>query len=159
MTNKYVIEHDFAYGWDLLNDEEVDAYDSRAEAQEAINDMIAMTEEAFKKGDMDEAYDPEDYRVKKVRVSLPISSRSYVFEPDRKNDPDYSETDRKVDDLLRKDLKTFDYKGEDIFTDVAIVVANTLHKCGGSWTLEIHPDLTERFEELLDDNERAFRND
>ena len=51
MTNKYVIEHDFSYGWDLLNDEEVDAYDSRAEAQEAINDMIAMTEEAFKKGD------------------------------------------------------------------------------------------------------------
>ena len=70
MTNKYVIEHDFSYGWDLLNDEEVDAYDSRAEAQEAINDMIAMTEEAFKKGDMDEAYDQEDFRIKKVRVSM-----------------------------------------------------------------------------------------
>ena len=148
MTNKYVIEHEFSYGWDLLNDQEVDAYDTRAEAQDAIDEIVINLC----------SYHPEDYRIKKVRVSLPISSRSYVFEPDRKNDPDYSETDRKVDDLLRKDLKTFDYKGEDIFTDVAIVVANTLHKCGGSWTLEIHPDLTERFEELLDDNERAFRN-
>ncbi len=158
MTNKYVIEHDFSYGWDLLNDEEVDAYDSRVEAQEAINDMIAMTEEAFKKGDMDEAYDPEDYRIKKVRVSLPISPY-YNAHPDRENDPNYSETDRKVDDLLTRELKIFDYKGEDIFTDVGIVVANSLHKCGGSWTLEIHPDLEDRFKQLLDDNERAFKNE
>ena len=149
MTNKYVIEHDFAYGWDLLNDQEVDAYDTRAEAQDAIDELVINLC----------SYRPEDYRIKKVRVSLPISSRSYVFEPDRKNDPNYSETDRKVDDLLRKDLETFDYKGEEIFTDVAIVVANTLHQCGGSWTLEIHPDLEDRFIQLLDDNERAFKND
>ena len=94
--------------------------------------------------------------MKNYKLSLPIFP-SYDGEPDRKNDPNYSEIDRKVDDLLLKELKTFDYKSKEIFTDVAIVVGNTLHECGGSWTLEIHPDLTERFEQLLDDNERAFR--
>ena len=142
MTNKYVIEHEFSYGWDLLNDQEVDVYDTKAKAKDAIDELV------YQIGDS-----TRYYRIKKVRVSLPTSP-SYNGEPDRKSD-----MDRKVDDLLTKDLETFDYKGEEIFTDVAIVVANTLHQCGGSWTLEIHPDLTERFEELLDDNERAFRND
>jgi len=147
VTNKYVIEHEFSYGWDLLNDQEVDVYDTRAEAQEVIDELVINLC----------SYHPEDYRIKKVRVSLPISPY-YNAHPDRENDPDYSETDRKVDDLLTRELKTFDYKGEDIFTDVGIVVANSLHKCGGSWTLEIHPDLEDRFKQLLDDNERAFRN-
>ena len=146
MTNKYVIEHNFSYGWDLLNDQEVDVYDTRAEAQDSIDELVINLC----------SYHPEDYRIKKVRVSLPISPY-YNAHPDRENDPDYSETDRKVDDLLTRELKTFDYKGEDIFTDVGIVVANSLHKCGGSWTLEIHPDLEDRFKQLLDDNERAFK--
>ena len=146
MTNKYVIEHNFSYGWDLLNDQEVDVYDTRAEAQDSIDELVINLC----------SYHPEDYRIKKVRVSLPISPY-YNAHPDRENDPDYSETDRKVDDLLTRELKTFDYKSEDIFTDVGIVVANSLHKCGGSWTLEIHPDLEDRFKQLLDDNERAFK--
>ena len=150
MTNKYVIEHmphhDRSVGWNLLNDQEVDVYDTRAEAQDAIDELVINLC----------SYHPEDYRIKKVRVSLPISPY-YNAHPDRENDPDYSETDRKVDDLLTRELKTFDYKGKDIFTDVGIVVANSLHKCGGSWTLEIHPDLEDRFRQLLDDNERAFK--
>ncbi len=60
---KYVIECAFTYGWDILNEEDV--YPTQAEAQEAIDDMIAMTKAAFEKGDMDEAYDPEDFRVGK----------------------------------------------------------------------------------------------
>ena len=146
MTNKYVIEHNFSYGWDLLKDQEVNVYDTRAEAQDSIDELVINLC----------SYHPEDYRIKKVRVSLPISPY-YNAHPDRENDPDYSETDRKVDDLLTRELKTFDYKSEDIFTDVGIVVANSLHKCGGSWTLEIHPDLEDRFKQLLDDNERAFK--
>lgn len=61
IKRKYQIECAFTYGWDILNEEDV--YPTQAEAQEAIDDMIAMTKKAFKKGDMDEAYDPEDYRV------------------------------------------------------------------------------------------------
>jgi len=56
----YVIEHHFTYGWDILNG---DLYKSVEEAQEAIDDLIDTTKEAFEKGDMDEAYDPEDFRV------------------------------------------------------------------------------------------------
>mgnify|MGYP003121232443 FL=1 len=57
----YIIEHHFIYGWDILNEENV--YSSQTEAQEAIDDLIDTTKEAFEKGDMDEAYDPEDFRV------------------------------------------------------------------------------------------------
>ena len=57
----YIIEHHFTYGWDILNEENV--YSSQTEAQEAIDDLIDTTKEAFEKGDMDEAYDPEDFRV------------------------------------------------------------------------------------------------
>ena len=60
---KYVIEGAFTYGWDILNEENV--YNTKAEAQEAIDDLISTTQEAFEKGDMDEAYDPEDFRVGK----------------------------------------------------------------------------------------------
>ena len=57
----YIIEHHFTYGWDILNEENV--YSSQTEAQEAIDDLIDTTKEAFEKGDMDEAYDPKDFRV------------------------------------------------------------------------------------------------
>tara|TARA_R100001594_G_scaffold1399_4_gene6095 strand:- start:5691 stop:5906 length:216 start_codon:yes stop_codon:yes gene_type:complete len=60
---KYIIEHHFAYGWDILNEEDV--YPTEAKTQEAIDDLIANTKEAFEKGDMDQAYDPEDFRVVK----------------------------------------------------------------------------------------------
>ena len=62
---KYVIECAFTYGWDILNEDEPAFYDSAEEAQAAIDDLIADTKEAFEKGDMDEAYDPEDFRVGK----------------------------------------------------------------------------------------------
>ena len=145
-----------------MNDQEVDVYNTRAEAQDAIDELVINLC----------SYHPEDYRIKKVRMKgllemnkLDNDEFEFVCDLinqrpfDRENDPDYSETDRKVDDLLTRELKTFDYKGKDIFTDVGIVVANSLHKCGGSWTLEIHPDLEDRFKQLLDDNERAFRNE
>tara|TARA_R100000781_G_scaffold85266_2_gene52530 strand:- start:644 stop:847 length:204 start_codon:yes stop_codon:yes gene_type:complete len=63
---KYIIEHNFMYGWDILNEEDV--YPIKAEAQEAIDDLIASTKEAYEKGDMDEAYDPEDFRVKEIQI-------------------------------------------------------------------------------------------
>lgn len=65
----YVIECAFTYGWDILNKAVAarsridDVYPTQAAAQEAINDLIADTKKAFRKGDMDEPYDPEDFRV------------------------------------------------------------------------------------------------
>jgi len=61
VNNKYVIEHEFSYGWDLLNDQEVDAYDTRAEAQDAIDELV------YQIGDSDS----EDYRVKKSGCLCP----------------------------------------------------------------------------------------
>ena len=60
---KYIVEHNFLYGWDIVNEDEPTFYPTQAEAQEAIDDLIATTKEAFEKGDMDEPYDPEDFRV------------------------------------------------------------------------------------------------
>ena len=66
---KYTIEHHFMYGWDILNEfVHDDCYDTQREAQEAIDDLIAMTKEAYEKGDMDEPYDPEDFRVKEIQI-------------------------------------------------------------------------------------------
>tara|TARA_R100001163_G_C5068104_1_gene207892 strand:+ start:6646 stop:6849 length:204 start_codon:yes stop_codon:yes gene_type:complete len=63
---KYIIECAFSYGWDILNEENV--YPSQAEAQEAIDDLIADTKEAFERGNMDEPYDPEDFRVSEYKM-------------------------------------------------------------------------------------------
>lgn len=60
---KYIVEHNFLYGWDILNEDEPTFYNTVEEAQAEIDDLIAMTKAAFKKGDMDEPYDPEDFRV------------------------------------------------------------------------------------------------
>lgn len=59
---KYVIEQNFTYGWDFTKDEPT-FYDTVEEAQAEIDDLIDDTKEAFEKGDMGDAYDPEDYRV------------------------------------------------------------------------------------------------
>jgi len=58
---KYTIQCHCLHGWETTNPEDV--YDTREEAQEAIDDLISMTRDAAAKGDMDEAYDPEDWRV------------------------------------------------------------------------------------------------
>ncbi len=63
MSEKYIVVHHFSYGWDIMNEDEPTFYDTVEEAQEHIDLTIAMTKEAFKKGDMDEAYDPMDFRV------------------------------------------------------------------------------------------------
>ncbi len=60
MTDKYTIEHNFSYGWDLLNDQELDIYDTRAEAQDAIDEIV------YQIGDSDS----EDYRVKEILLTL-----------------------------------------------------------------------------------------
>ena len=54
---KYIIEHYFDDGWDILNKEDV--YSTQAEAQKAIDDLITKSREEFALG----VYAPEDFRV------------------------------------------------------------------------------------------------
>ena len=63
MSKKYIVELHFSYGWDIVNEDEPTFYDTVEEAQEHIDITIALSKEAFDNGDMDEAYDPEDFRV------------------------------------------------------------------------------------------------
>jgi hypothetical protein len=66
---KYIIEHNFSYGWDILNEfVHDDCYDTQREAQEAIDDLIDTTKQAFKDGDISEPYNPADYRVKEIQI-------------------------------------------------------------------------------------------
>ena len=61
---RYQIECNFTYGWDILNEEDI--YPTKAEAQAAIDDLIECTQEAHERGDMEDAYDPDDFRVGEV---------------------------------------------------------------------------------------------
>lgn len=67
MKIKYKLEHIFSYGWDdfaWLDDGETPLlYDTKEEAQEDIRELIAVSLEAFKNGDLPEPYNSEDYRV------------------------------------------------------------------------------------------------
>ena len=62
---KYQIECNFTYGWDILNEEDI--YPTKEEAQEAIDDLIKCTQEAYEKGDMSEAYNPNEFRIGKIK--------------------------------------------------------------------------------------------
>lgn len=62
----YKVEQNFGYGWDDAPwnvDGEPMRFASEKEAQAEIDDLIKDTKEAFEAGDMDEAYDPDDYRI------------------------------------------------------------------------------------------------
>jgi len=63
---KYFIEHYFSYGWDIINEDDPTYYATAEEAQAEIDDLIDMTREAFEQGDMEDAYDPFDFRIGKV---------------------------------------------------------------------------------------------
>jgi hypothetical protein len=57
----WIIKHRFSYGWDVNEDFYI--YSTKAEAKEALDDLIESTEESFKSGDMSEAYCPNDFRI------------------------------------------------------------------------------------------------
>ncbi len=65
---KYIIECAFSYGWGIVNEDEPTFYDNEEEAQADIDDLIADTKEAFEKGDMDEPYNPADFRVGEYKM-------------------------------------------------------------------------------------------
>ena len=62
---KYQIECNFTYGWDILNEEDI--YPTKEEAQEAIDDLIKCTQEANERGDMSESYNPNEFRIGKIK--------------------------------------------------------------------------------------------
>ena len=64
----YIIEYKFSRGWDVLNEFVLeDSYDTKEEASEAIADLIQTTQQVFEDGDIDEPYDPKDFRVRELR--------------------------------------------------------------------------------------------
>lgn len=64
---KYKIECRFAYGWDDAtwhDDGQAPAvFETRAAAQEAINEHVECSAAAFAAGDLEEAYRADDYRI------------------------------------------------------------------------------------------------
>jgi hypothetical protein len=61
---QYKIQVLYVYGWDEVNDEEVwGPFDSRAEAQAEIDELMEDVRDAVSRGYMDEEYDESDYRV------------------------------------------------------------------------------------------------
>ena len=62
----YKVEQEFIYGWDHAPWSE-NLFNSPEEAQAEIDQLIADVKVAVAAGDMIEEYDPEEYRVVKIR--------------------------------------------------------------------------------------------
>lgn len=69
VTGRYKIQHSTIGDWeDNERDENgnIITYATQKEAQKELDSLIADTQEAFGRGDMAEAHDPNDYRIVKI---------------------------------------------------------------------------------------------
>ena len=68
----FEVQTKFLYGWENCWTVEKDGemvpeyFDTIGEAQASINELLADVKEAVSRGDMEEEYDPEDYRIVQI---------------------------------------------------------------------------------------------
>lgn len=74
MTTKgkvlYKVEHHYIYGWDdagWTDGGEPTVFQTEAEAQEELDVFLRDVRDAVANGDMEEEYDPADYRIVPVK--------------------------------------------------------------------------------------------
>jgi hypothetical protein len=70
---KYIIEQEFIHGWDdagWTRNDIPELFDTREEAQDAIDRMIKDVHDAVLAGDMSNDYDPDEFRVTEVHVGI-----------------------------------------------------------------------------------------
>ncbi|HWY35461.1 MAG TPA: hypothetical protein VNX68_12510 [Nitrosopumilaceae archaeon] len=66
----FEVQTAFIYGWEncwTTTDKDgklaLETFSTREQAQKAIDELIADVKDAVSKGEMEEEYDPEDYRI------------------------------------------------------------------------------------------------
>lgn len=68
---KFEVQTLFSYGWDNCwtdEDGQLVYFDSAADAQHEIDELISDVKAAVEGGDMSDEYDPEDYRIMEVEL-------------------------------------------------------------------------------------------